>query len=497
MTDNFNTTETINTSGITDPADSYDPTDVDIHGKLVHLNAVDMSDLPINQRYVMIFLMGPWATDDFGRIMTPAGTHPRIPGLSERQVRHAIQGLIEKKLIRSWPHGGSTCWEMSGGYSFKKNRQGGLKERKYLAMQKRNEKGIRSFRRKEAHEGIPYASEDDGKGTTDEGRVNDFIRTKRGNHVPNSPLLWFRSNVPVPKRKSQFEMIKPQPESTQGCILRMWPSFNPAEGLSPLGTVLWFNLLMDADDYGRVRIDVDALYARLGKVITKRLTKAQIDEEIHAMHKSRHLALVPRPEGLFAYIRDSAQHKKNEKRYNRDIPRLYQDRYLTYDSEKYKCFFKACENHAASRAKVRAGQYCQNGDLNRVWEYVDIAADRFVDEYENLISGEPYCSMSPEEFCGISIESWRADLPDFRYRFWHAIQHDLPPAMVGAIYLEYQEELDSGDQHTIFTYLLGTTPAELVKQMKDAGRDGKATNTNREVPPVVPDDNDDIPPVVP
>ena len=74
--------------------------DIDDHGKLLHLNAVDFSDLTLNQLYVMIRLMRPWASDELGRFMTSAGVYPQVPGLSVRGTRKAINELMEAKLIR-------------------------------------------------------------------------------------------------------------------------------------------------------------------------------------------------------------------------------------------------------------------------------------------------------------------------------------------------------------------------------------------------------------
>lgn len=450
-------------------ADSYE---IDIHGKLSHLDAVDLSALNLNQRYAMITLSGPWSSDDRGRFTTSGGAYPYIPGLSPREALDAVRGLIAKKLMRTWTIGGTTCWEVAGAYAFKPGLKQAMWDRKQLAIRKRRERELRRERRKDAELGIPFAKEDDGGGVADDGVLVEKIRTKRGNLVPKRAGLWFRSKVPVPKSVSREKMLIPQPEKYEDIKLRMLPSFNPGDGLSVLGTLLRHYLLMDCDDYGRVRLDVPQLWQQLGSVITKRINRAQVEAELAAMIRSGHLMEIRKKSGRYAFVRDSAQHMLKSKGFNRDLPKLMEDdREYTHDSESYLAFFKACKEHSTNRTTVRVGEYNERGDIHAIEEYVDVAADRFVKEYQELMKKEPWLHMTPHQFCtgeGLSDIMWHkmTFLYLSHYRFWHAVTCNLPVDQLVQTYLTDQEDFDQADgkTHKILTELLGMTPKAYIEK---------------------------------
>lgn len=487
--------------------DTVGPEDVDIHGKLAHLNALNLSELTLAMRYVMITLMSSAYTDELGRLMHSSGSYPTLPALSTKQAQVAIDSLIKDGWIEIWEHGGSTCWEVAGAYAFKPGLKWHLHQRSKINRQKKEEAAKRRQRKKDADEGVPFAYEDDGKGLADGGVVHEKLLTKRGNLVPNRPEFFMNSKVPQRKGKPKYYMLVNQPSSSEGCILKLLPSFDPAEDLGPLAAVIRFYLLMDCDDYGRVRVDVEKLHSQLGSAITKRVSKEIIKKEIQRMERLGHLKLFKKRQGLFGYLRDSAQHKMASMRYDRSIPRLYTDRDFTYDSDKYKAFFKACREHSAKRDKIYLRSFTERGDVNVVLQYASQAAKDFLEEYEQAIRKEPFCNLTPMQVCGFEDAPVQVPYYGHDFQFLHGVRSGLSSLWMERLYNSDPEMFDgtSGEQkrHQILTHLIGMTPRVYIKMLKaQEAASAEAANTDPsdwdedEGPPVVPPD-EDIPPVVP
>ena len=450
---------------------------MDIHGKLSHLDAIDLSKLSLAKRYALIFLSGPWISDDYGRFTTSAGAFPLLPALTNRETQSAVSSLTKDHYLKTWNIGGTTCWEVAGAYGFKPRLKKAMDQRKKIALRKRKDKPKRPVRRKAADAGKPFMDEHDNQGMADDGIVTNKIRTKRGNLVPVRNGLWYRSTVPVPKGQSRDKILVRQPDDEKGLKLHMLPSFNPNDGLSVLGTVLRYYLLLDADGYGRVRVDVSQLYRQLGAVITKRINRTQIEAELASMERSGYLMVFRKRSGVFAFIRDSAQHMMKVKNYDRSIPNLMDDREFTYDSDVYKAFFKACEKHKASRTTILVNTFCEHGDATEVREYVELAAARFRREHEELMKKEPLSLMTPAQFCG--FEDWKGapHLFDRRNQLWHAHLHKLPAEQIERLYFDYKDDFDGidtarADTHNLLTHLLGMTPQAYVEQLKSAESEG-------------------------
>jgi hypothetical protein len=503
-------------------AETVGPEDVDVHGKLGHLNALDLSSLTLHKRCVMINLAHPPFSDELGRFMTTAGAYPSVPALSAKETQVAIDSLIEDKLIATWNHGGSTCWEVAGAYAFKPALKWHLAQRGVMNKKKKEEAAKRCQRKKDLEEGVEFVREDDNKGVADDGVVHEKIRTKRGNLVPNRPEFYFNSKVPQRKGRPQHEMLVNQPATPKGCILKLLPSFYPAEDLSPLAAVIRFYLLMDCDDFGRVRVEVKKLHSQLGPAITKRVSKEQIEQELSRMERTGHLIRFRRKQGVFGYLRDSAQHLKEVKRYDRQIPPLFADREFTYDSDQYKAFFEACREHSSKRDKVRVAQFNERGDVTIVWELAKVAAERFAQWYEEIISKEPFSNLTPEQVCG--FEDCNEFIPDrgSDFRFFHGFKSGLSGELMELLYLQesdyFDGEVDDPKDHKILTHLIGMTPREYVELLKsrEENHAKPADEKNQflvvpgdpdemapppppsddEPPPVVPWD-EDIPPIVP
>jgi hypothetical protein len=448
---------------------------IDTHGKLCHLDAIDLSKLSLAKRYALITMSGPWISDDYGRFATLPSALPSLPALSDIEALTAVRALIKERRMKTWNIGGKTCWEVAGAYAFKPGLKAAMDKRKRIAQRKKKELALRRRRKKAAEAGIPFLEEDDGSYDMNNPSISVIeIRTTRGNLVPPRHGLWYRSTVPVPKGQPRNKLLVRQPDKSHGITLRLLPSFNPSAGLSALGTVIRYYLLLESDDYGRVRLDVPNLNRQLGKAITKRYSKKAVNEELIAMEKRGYLKVFRRPTGTFAYLRDSAQHLMKDKRYNRNIPKLIkEDREFTYDSEAYKAFFKLCEEHSLASDLVFVDSYPVRGKLHCVYEFAHVAAKRFVREYNEMVSKEPYSLMTPAQYCG--LEPWQEGFQHLGAldQFWHAVNHDLPLEQLGNLYVEHNEELDgagSGSKrrntHVILRHLLGMTPRAYMEKLR-------------------------------
>jgi hypothetical protein len=477
--------------------DVFVPEDVDIHGKLANLNAVDLSGLTLHKRYAIITLTHPPYSDEFGRFITTAGAYPSLPALSPKETQAAMDSLIAEGLIETWMHGGSTCWEVAGGYAYKKGMKWQMNERRKMNKQKKEETAKRRQRKKDADNGVPFAYEDDGKAMAEDGVVHEKIRTGRGNLVPDRPWFFINSNVPQRKGKPQHEMIIKHPTSAVGCILKMLPSFYPAEDLNPLGAVIRYYLLMDSDDYGRVRGDAKKLHGQLGPAITKRVSMKDIEQELARMQRTGHLILFNRKKGVFGYVRDAAQHLMKKKRYDRQIPQLYTDREFTYDSNEFKAFFKSIAEHSAGGEKVFVGSFSERGDLTVIRERAPVAAERYLKQYEKIISKEPYCNLTPEQFCGFGDDALFDNNIGLGIQFFHGFKTGLSADMIELLYLSHPEYFDgAGDNpndHRILTNLMGMKPREYVSLSK--AREATLSTPYEEEgnPLVVPGDPDNEP----
>jgi hypothetical protein len=290
-------------------------------------------------------------------------------------------------------------------------------------------------------------------------------------------------------------MIIKHPTSAVGCILKMLPSFYPAEDLKALGAVIRYYLLMDCDDYGRVRVDAKKLHGQLGPAITKRVSMKDIEQELARMQRTGHLILFNRKKGVFGYLRDAAQHLMKKKRYDRQIPQLYTDREFTYDSNEFKAFFKAIAEQSAGQDKVFVNSFSERGDVTVVSERVPVAAERYLKHYEKTISKEPYCNLTPEQFCGFGDDAF------FDYynivhgiQFFHGFKTGLSAEMMECLYLSDPEYFDGTgshpDDHRILAHLIGMKPREYVSLLKAREAASTTPYEGKGNPLVVPGDPD-------
>ena len=447
------------------PYADLDIENIDIHGKISHLDAIDMSQLTLAKRYALITLSGPWISDDYGRFTTSLGALPLLPALTHRKCEAALRALEEDGLLKTWTIGGTKCWEVAGAYAFKPGLKEAKQQRKRMAVRLQKEKEKRNKAKKD---GTPYVP----SRTRNSKGSGVMIRTGGGKLAPLRQGLWYRSSVPLPKGLHRDRMIVKQPDDPENCNLRLLPSFNPAEGLTALGAVIRHYLLMESDDYGRVRLDVHQLHNQLGREITKRGVGLEtIEAELSAMAKAGYLKVVQKPRGgRFAFIRDSAQHMMTRKRSKPGIPKLMDDREFTYDSEAYLAFYKRCDEHSISNDLVYVETVKEGGKELYVFKYVKVAARQFVEEHDKLMAQAPYSQMTPAQFCG--LESWQGSPLHFSTldQFLHAVRKNLPLAQMLELYLTYRDELDGScsghkNTHKILKHLLKMTPRACMEDL--------------------------------
>ncbi len=454
--------------------------EMDIHGKLVVLDAIDLSTLTLTNRCAMILLSGTWCSDDFGRFKGSPGYLPPLSALSKRQKSMALRALTEKELIKTWMIGGTRCWEVAGAYTYKKNLKAKLKERRNLARMKWLTREDRRKRRQEEFQGESYMYEDDGSPNAD--GVVDVIITTRGGHIPMRPLMFQRSDVPLPKNGSKQKLIVPQPTAEGEGILHMYPSFDVYDGLSELGVVIRHHLLLTADDYGRVRIDIPALHSELGVAVTKRVSTKDIDSEIQRMSESGHLLVIKRTSGTYAYIRDAAQHLKKKKFKNMKLPTLVADKEFTHDSDNYKAYFAACHAHAITRDKVYVQSYTKEGIVYACYQYIEVAAKGFLEKYHEIINTERYADATVDTIFDLShggnmaTQLHRDEL--FYYGYLHKMSYEM---MANLLYSSGNDMTDPNENRfKILRHLIKMTPQEYLDKLRKESVITRSTTENYE-----------------
>lgn len=449
------------------------------NGKLVILDALDMSKLSLIKCHTLIHLSGPWSSSDLGRITTYGNDLPGIPGVSVGKARETISSLIKDGLMRSWKVGAATVWEVAGANVFKPGLKAEKRKLAEIRNEKENQKTLRSQRKKDVDAGLPFVRDDDNQGMDDDGRVIEKRLTDRGDLVPRSTSgSYYNCTAPMPKGRPRERVLLPQPDNAKDRVLHLLPPFNPAEGLSMLGTVARHYLLLHADDYGRVEVDMKRLWRNLGPGITKHTTHAKLAAEIEAMGESGHLLLVEKKSGKrFAFIRDAAQHKMGCKRRDMMLPQMHEDREFSHDNPAYLEWFADCKAHSAARVLVQVAQVNTDGDCQVIYEFVKQAAEKFMADASAARTSKSFGSLTNEQYCMGEKGPNTAYGALSSHSFWKAVEYKLPVAMLERICQEYDEINGTGsyahgaanDTHKILTYLLGMTPREYIATLSQDG----------------------------
>jgi hypothetical protein len=158
---------------------------------------------------------------------------------------------------------------------------------------------------------------------------------------------------------------------------------------------------------------------------------------------------------------------KKKKFRNMELPKLVEDRESTHDSEAYKAFFKSWRAHTITRDKVYVGSYAKQGVVYAVNEYVEVAAKRFVAEYEEIISSDRYKDATVETIFGISLD---ANMERLGYvnMFYYGYRNHAPLHWMESFYRYSGESLSNPNQNDfkILRYLMGMTPEEYLQKLR-------------------------------
>jgi hypothetical protein len=275
-------------------------------------------------------------------------------------------------------------------------------------------------------------------------------------------------------------MIVPQPKDEKGMKLHLYPSFNVYAALNPLSVVIRHLLIWEADDYGKVLIDIERLHGELGPAITKRTSKSDIEQEIAHMSASGHLMVFTKKSGTYAYVRDAAQHMKRYKIRNMKLPNLVEDKEFTYDSDDYKAFFEAWRAHTVTRDKVYLREYSKDGVVYAAYEYVEDAAERFEKEYEEIINSDRFKHATVETIYEISLDSVWERLSAATL-FYYGYRNQAPLHWMETFYRDSGDSLSNPNEKDfkILRYLMGMTPEEYLQSLRaEAAKGNDATAGN-------------------
>jgi hypothetical protein len=439
-----------------DSVDVKNPTTskLSTQGKVRDLSAVDMTDLTLSERVLMIYLSQPGVSDDAGRIAGPTFEDaPESTGLRKLQIEKATASLIRRELIiRYRDNGGLTYHEVKGAYNFKKATQRHVRDRvcRFFIKKKEFGKALRRLQAKRQFHGLSSLLMLDDDGTEpDVLKRKDCYITAEGHLVPLKAVWFVNTKLPAPDPKDPFNFLTPMNEDVHR-ITRLYPPFSVYGGLSPLGWCIRFYLETQADDFGRVKIVPDHIAKWLGKQILKQHARHEIDGEITSMAECGHLQLRDHSPGGkaygydFAFIRDSAQLLKDWPTYNDAIPVLNADREYHHSTAEYMAFINACRQAREDKKQVAVTSCVEDGTL--VVGHVSAKAleDEFLAEYSRTASMECYHNR-PLAFCGLDPDFWppsSAYHPSALEAFWHAVKHALPLDNVKHLYVLRKNELD-------------------------------------------------------
>ena len=421
-----------------------------------------MTNLSVNARWAMIYLSQAHITDCCGRLGTYTGSLPTIPGLSGFQQTNVTKSLLAGELIlkyRSSAKSALQCWEVAGAYNFKAGVKSAIETRLKTAKKKSADRGKANNKRREtAKAGLSYLSEDDG--STDVEVVKpDLLMNSKGELARLRPQEFFTRAVPAPDPKKSFDFLYPMPDTAAECNLRMFPSFDVYEGLTPLGACIRFFLEMHADSYGRVKLDEAALMLWFGRGVLKKISKDDVRSMIPLMVMEGHLLRHGSDaDGLF-YIRDSAQLLLKKMFYDNTIPRMKSDQTFAHTTERYMEFINHEKARKAAAARVLSHTMVEKCQITSVYVPVQVKAEDCLRDYDAMVKARAGWTLM--QLCGLESA---ADSPHPSlypiWAFWHALKNNLPLCFLEAIYEQHIVEFeDRPNDSEVMRFLLhGKTP---------------------------------------
>jgi hypothetical protein len=157
--------------------------------------------------------------------------------------------------------------------------------------------------------------------------------------------------------------------------------------------------------------------------------------------------------------------------------------------------------HASTRARVSVGSYTERRKLNVITEYVEVAAQRFIESHEALMTREPFCGWSPLQLMRIE-EPGSFNNTSPCHGFYFGATTNQPAKWLEWLYRTYQDDFDGvgarssdRDTHLILTHILGMTPGEFIKRAYLD--DDRPPIVPEDSFPVTPGDDEESPTVVP
>lgn len=391
-------------------ASTFDP-ESSTCGKLVANNHADMSKLSVTARAMLITLSQPCFSDDYGHVDTRPGNRKSsltvsdiadTMGISPIAVSKALAQLRENDLL-SDDHPETGVLILNGAASYIPDYEKMRKTQLRWARKKRDDVLAARARRKEASKSNAAEKMDDGNRyplfeknvvLADTGHLHPLP-------LPNNPMAGYlhpmscgiyrrsiaqvigtRTGKGLARLPFKYEPLVPVGNTT------MFPPFNVFAGMSPLTVCINWFLRMNADDYGKAKVDVREIANWLGRQILKKNGgHAAIEAAIASMAEVREgqrqpvlqLMDVRGREYKYAYVLDSARLSLRTKRDGKG-PMRY-GRLHHNSSPEYLEFFRNLKVSEAARKMVKAGDFSRNHTWYLVWTSVKSVAEEWHRRY--------------------------------------------------------------------------------------------------------------------
>lgn len=469
-------------------------------GKLRNLSAVNMINLSIPERMIMIHLSLAHHSDDAGRLAANGISLPSIPGLSASTVAKASLNLQDPSrhggtpLLRRYTStklGGQSFFEVAGAYNYTPGIKSLLFARSQEAIKLKKERTAARELKNSRDKGhtITEQSEDNADQAGEVATVSKEMLSASGNRRKLSKDWFLNFDCPTPDHCKKTSFLRPMPETSENLTLRFYPSFNVYEDLTPLQTCIRFFLESQADGYGRVRVDVHSIVGWLGTKVMLHLSKKQVEAAIKGMEKEGHLMFGKGSEARrkCAFIRDSAQLAMDRIRYDHSIPTIHEAQDFHYSSERYKGYFTMLTSLRQQNTRVILHNQLNRKHLTETYSTIALQAEEWFRTYDQLSGLYQRAGVSDERISwslqqGVNVNGYNRSWNGLMV-FWHAVKTGQDLTVLNAIFNAGPEACGQTDNtstdatkvkalaHFLFG---GSVQNYLTKRNLEAGLDGQS-----------------------
>ena len=484
--------------GIAPPA-PLDPF-VDRRGKLRHLEAVDLSGLSVTARAAVIRLSQANHSDDYGAFPASFGGLPSLHGIQGKHLAAAKRQMLKGGIL--FEHPGGRAFDLKGAAAYKPDYNRLRNEEKFVRRKQRADRQAANRIKRSKIKTAELSHLDDPEGGGDPQFYEYKFLSAGGNLRPLHSETFMTAFVPRPApigRKTKADssklerLVYPLPAKIPASELRMYPSFDVYDRLTPLQTCIRFRLEQRANDYGQVKVDVDDLVRWLGRVnVFKAGGRRAIEQAIeqmgvpeipygHAEEDPRpHLELSTRGGFLWAFIRDSAQLQMKGKLHGRGMAKVHEAKDYHNSSRRYLEFYQQVAAGRQAFERVRHHSTVGGVKCTVIYVSTETATEEWLEkEYHAKVREAKELGYSDMDICQSGVRKMRDGIYHLHLDpaavFLHAVTSGQDLATVNRVYNTDPPGCDGTDdrnnRQTILRFIFGgKLPGEyLSARNKEAG----------------------------